>query len=100
MVRSTLYFQEAMDELATPSVSGEGLGEVPGEAGRGPNDDSSIEWIEHQMVSHYYIPPVNYGLVEDDLYRSGQPNELNFPFLERLGLKNVLYLASEDPPQS
>ena len=94
-----------MDELlATPSVSGEGSGEVPGEAGPGPNDDSSqpelVEWIEHQMVSHYYIPPVNYGLVEDDLYRSGQPNELNFPFLERLGLKNVLYLASEDPPQS
>jgi hypothetical protein len=95
-----------MDELATPSVSGEGSGEVPGEAGPGPNDDSSqpeiatVEWIQHQMVSHYYIPPVNYGLVEDDLYRSGQPNELNFPFLERLGLKNVLYLASEDPPQS
>ncbi len=88
-----------MDSTDEPSVSA---------APASKNEDSSQpeQSIEHQMVSHattfasYYIPPVNYGLVEDDLYRSGQPNELNFPFLERLGLKNVLYLASEDPPQS
>jgi tyrosine-protein phosphatase OCA1 len=43
------------------------------------------------------IPPLNFGLIEDKLYRSGQPNELNFPFLEKLGLKTVLFLAPEDP---
>jgi tyrosine-protein phosphatase OCA1 len=41
----------------------------------------------------------NFGLVEDNLYRSGQPNELNFPFLERLGLKTVIFLAPEEPNQ-
>lgn len=45
----------------------------------------------------YYIPPQNFGLVEDNLYRSGQPNELNFPFLEKLGLKTIVFLAPEDP---
>lgn len=45
----------------------------------------------------YFIPPVNYGMVEEDLYRSGQPNELNFPFLERLNLKTIVYLALEEP---
>lgn len=45
----------------------------------------------------YFIPPVNYGMVEEDLYRSGQPNELNFPFLERLHLKTIIYLALEEP---
>ncbi|KAJ3200566.1 tyrosine-protein phosphatase required for protection against superoxide stress (By similarity) [Dinochytrium kinnereticum] len=41
----------------------------------------------------------NFGMVEEDLYRSGQPNELNFPFLEKLGLKTVIYLAPEEPNQ-
>lgn len=42
------------------------------------------------------IPPTNFGIVEEDLYRSGMPNELNFPFLEKLQLKTIIYLASED----
>jgi len=45
------------------------------------------------------IPPINFGIVEENLYRSGMPNELNFPFLERLNLKKILYLAPEDPTQ-
>jgi len=38
-------------------------------------------------------------MVEEDLYRAGQPNELNFPFLEKLGLKTVIFLAPEEPNQ-
>jgi len=38
-------------------------------------------------------------MIEEDLYRSGQPNELNFPFLEKLGLKTVVWLAPEEPNQ-
>lgn len=38
-------------------------------------------------------------MIEEDLYRSGQPNELNFPFLEKLGLKTVVFLAPEEPNQ-
>mmetsp|Transcript_76090 Transcript_76090/g.111448 ORF Transcript_76090/g.111448 Transcript_76090/m.111448 type:complete len:170 (+) Transcript_76090:132-641(+) len=51
-------------------------------------------------MGSYYIPPVNFGLVEDNLYRSGHPNELNFPFLEKLHLKKILYLSPETPPQA
>mmetsp|Transcript_5281 Transcript_5281/g.12692 ORF Transcript_5281/g.12692 Transcript_5281/m.12692 type:complete len:171 (+) Transcript_5281:247-759(+) len=51
-------------------------------------------------MGSYYIPPVNFGLVEDNLYRSGQPNELNFPFLEKLHLKKILYLSPDAPPAS
>ncbi|KAI8893729.1 protein-tyrosine phosphatase [Globomyces pollinis-pini] len=50
-------------------------------------------------MSQHYIPPMNFGLVENNLYRSGQPNELNFPFLEKLGLQTVVYLAPEEPSQ-
>jgi hypothetical protein len=41
----------------------------------------------------------NFGMIEEDLYRSGQPNELNFPFLEKLGLKTIAWLAPEEPNQ-
>lgn len=46
------------------------------------------------------IPPQNFGMVEEQLYRSGKPTRLNFPFLETLELKTVLYLAPEEPPTS
>jgi len=42
---------------------------------------------------------MNFGMVADDLYRSGQPNELNFPFLEKLQLKKIIFLAPDDPSQ-
>jgi tyrosine-protein phosphatase OCA1 len=43
------------------------------------------------------IPPLNFGLVDDDLYRSAHPNELNFPFLESLRLRKIIDLANQDP---
>ncbi|PWN39995.1 protein-tyrosine phosphatase [Ceraceosorus guamensis] len=43
------------------------------------------------------VPPPNFGLVEDSLYRSGAPDLLNFPFLETLSLKSVIWLAPEEP---
>ena len=44
------------------------------------------------------VPPQNFGMVEADLYRSAQPTELSFPFLERLRLRTVIYLAPDEPP--
>ncbi|CAG8480615.1 13766_t:CDS:2 [Racocetra fulgida] len=58
--------------------------------------------VAHLEKSGHYLTckdNQNYGMIEEDLYRSGQPNELNFPFLEKLGLKTVVWLASEEPNQ-
>ncbi|KAJ1642388.1 tyrosine-protein phosphatase required for protection against superoxide stress (By similarity) [Dispira simplex] len=52
------------------------------------------------MTYQRFVPPINFGYIEETLYRSGQPNELNFPFLERLGLKHIIWLAPEEPNQS
>ena len=41
------------------------------------------------------IPPLNFALVQKGVYRSGYPNERNFPFLVRLRLKSVLYLSKD-----
>ena len=49
-------------------------------------------------MSASFIPPQNFGMVEHDLFRSGQPNELNFPFLEKLRLRTVIYLAPDELP--
>ncbi len=43
------------------------------------------------------VPPANFGMVEENLYRSGQPDQINFPFLEKLSLKSVIFLAPEEP---
>lgn len=48
----------------------------------------------------YYVPPCNYGMVEYDLSRSGHAHQLNFPFLERLKLKTVIYLSHDQPSQA
>ena len=80
-----------------------------------------------QTNSQHFIPPLNFGLVEEELYRSGknavkgrmgilltecgvvilrpisafpgQPTILNFPFLERLNLRTIVFLAPEEPSQ-
>ncbi|KAG5365826.1 putative tyrosine-protein phosphatase OCA1 [Yarrowia sp. B02] len=43
------------------------------------------------------VPPLNFGPVERNLYRSGQPEPISFPFLEKLRLRTILWLAVEDP---
>eukprot|EP00124_Ichthyophonus_hoferi_P001043 Ihof_evm5s47 gene=Ihof_evmTU5s47 len=48
-------------------------------------------------MSQNYIPPLNFGMVEEDVYRCGQPSELNFPFMEKLDIKKIIFLAPEDP---
>jgi len=46
------------------------------------------------------VPPANFGMVEENLYRSGQPDRLNLPFLEKLNLTNVIWLAPEEPDEA
>ncbi|EWC45273.1 hypothetical protein DRE_06000 [Drechslerella stenobrocha 248] len=44
------------------------------------------------------IPPLSFALVSPGVYRSGCPMPLNFPFLARLRLKSIIYLADQDLP--
>jgi len=46
-----------------------------------------------------YYPPQNFGMVEEDLYRSSLPTSVNFPFLDTLKLKTIIYLSSDDPSE-
>lgn len=44
------------------------------------------------------IPPINFSLVAGEIWRSGHPIELNYPFLETLNLRTIVYVGdrSED----
>lgn len=42
------------------------------------------------------VPPLNFDMVAPGVYRSGHPNERNFGFLERLNLRSLVYLATDD----
>lgn len=50
----------------------------------------------HPFQVVMFFPPVGFGLVEEGLYRSALPNEINYPFLERLRLKTIIYLYPDD----
>ena len=48
--------------------------------------------LPKQFPSMQYTPPVNFGLVTHNLYRSSFPQKENFSYLHKLGLKSVLYV--------
>eukprot|EP00618_Florenciella_parvula_P038392 CAMPEP_0119533252 /NCGR_PEP_ID=MMETSP1344-20130328/46667_1 /TAXON_ID=236787 /ORGANISM="Florenciella parvula, Strain CCMP2471" /LENGTH=132 /DNA_ID=CAMNT_0007574059 /DNA_START=96 /DNA_END=491 /DNA_ORIENTATION=+ len=40
------------------------------------------------------FPPVNFGVVNEGLYRGALPSEINMPFLETLELRTIVILES------
>eukprot|EP00298_Acanthocystis_sp_HF-20_P008315 c17606_g1_i1.p1 GENE.c17606_g1_i1~~c17606_g1_i1.p1 ORF type:complete len:223 (+),score=93.71 c17606_g1_i1:23-691(+) len=41
------------------------------------------------------IPPINFSMVADGVYRSGFPNKKNLPFLKKIGIASVVLLCPE-----
>lgn len=68
--------------LAASSAST--LGEnVENEAGTGAGGDISA-------LQTLIVPPLNFDMVAGGVYRSGHPNERNYGFMRRLGLKSIM----------
>lgn len=44
------------------------------------------------------IPPFNFSMVDDGVYRSGYPQKNNLPFLQTLKLRSIVYLCPEPYP--
>ncbi|KAI5957916.1 hypothetical protein CANMA_004348 [Candida margitis] len=55
-------------------------------------DQQQLPIIESQIHLNL-VPPLNFSLVEDGIYRSGFPMEINYPFLQQLNLKTIIYLG-------
>ncbi|KAF3452459.1 hypothetical protein FNV43_RR02892 [Rhamnella rubrinervis] len=45
------------------------------------------------------MPPVNFSMVEDGIFRSGFPQPCNFRFLQTLNLRSIIYLCFEPYPE-
>ncbi|KAK4834778.1 hypothetical protein QYF36_000445 [Acer negundo] len=45
------------------------------------------------------VPPTNFSMVEEGIYRSGLPKPDNFGFLRTLNLRSIVYLCPEPYPE-
>ncbi|XP_058183204.1 probable tyrosine-protein phosphatase DSP2 isoform X2 [Rhododendron vialii] len=45
------------------------------------------------------VPPINFSMVEEGIFRSGFPQPSNLPFLHTLNLRSVIYLCTEPYPR-
>lgn len=70
------------------------------------SQDQPPPTIIESQIHLNLVPPLNFALVEDGIYRSGFPMEINYPFLQQLNLKTIIYLgdlgheATATPPAS
>uniref|UniRef100_A0A7S3PQQ5 Tyrosine-protein phosphatase domain-containing protein n=1 Tax=Aplanochytrium stocchinoi TaxID=215587 RepID=A0A7S3PQQ5_9STRA len=65
------------------------------------DEEEEVEYgyLQVAQVSHsrLLIPPLNFSLVNKGVYRSGYPNKRNFAFLETIGIRTFICLATEAP---
>ncbi|ESW13651.1 hypothetical protein PHAVU_008G214300 [Phaseolus vulgaris] len=47
-----------------------------------------------------FIPPLNFAMVDNGIFRSGFPEPANFSFLQTLGLRSIIYLCPEPYPEA
>ncbi|GMM38823.1 Oca2 protein [Saccharomycopsis crataegensis] len=57
---------------------------------------SSIVVPSFYKYPKIYVPPLNFSVVEDGIYRSGHPIKINFDFLARLNLQTIIYLGDKE----
>ncbi|XVF81562.1 hypothetical protein PTKIN_Ptkin15bG0164400 [Pterospermum kingtungense] len=46
------------------------------------------------------IPPLNFAMVDNGIFRSGFPDSANFSFLQTLHLRSIIYLCPEPYPEA
>ncbi|KAE8771580.1 putative tyrosine-protein phosphatase [Hordeum vulgare] len=54
---------------------------------------------EAEVSQLQLVPPLNFGMVDDGVFRSGFPDAANFRFLASLNLRSVVYLCPEPYPE-
>lgn len=48
----------------------------------------------------FFVPPLNFSMVDYGVFRSGFPQPSNFTFLHSLGLRSIIYLCPEPYPEA
>ncbi|KAJ4752013.1 Phosphotyrosine protein phosphatases superfamily protein [Rhynchospora pubera] len=62
-------------------------------------NEAEIAEVEIEVETKILVPPFNFAMVDEGIYRSGFPTEENFDFLETLNLRSVVYMCPEPYPE-
>ncbi|RZC80363.1 hypothetical protein C5167_042936 [Papaver somniferum] len=54
--------------------------------------------VRKEEEEDMFVPPLNFSMVDNGVFRSGFPGVSNFTFLETLGLRSIIYLCPEPYP--
>ncbi|KAE8673451.1 putative tyrosine-protein phosphatase [Hibiscus syriacus] len=81
---------EGFEEKAYEETDGHSLPPNPPVTG----EDSEIDGEE------LFVPPLNFAMVDNGVFRSGFPDSTNFSFLQSLGLRSVINLCPETYPEA
>ncbi|KAJ6416364.1 hypothetical protein OIU84_002252 [Salix udensis] len=55
---------------------------------------------EREEDEELFVPPLNFAMVDNGIFRSGFPDSANFTFLQSLSLRSILYLCPEPYPEA
>ena len=105
---STPSYSNIMTDTSPSSQTGSTNKKVSAQPALQTNSsqDQPPPTIIESQIHLNLVPPLNFALVEDGIYRSGFPMEINYPFLQQLNLKTIIYLgdlgheATATPPAS
>ncbi|XP_057820520.1 tyrosine-protein phosphatase DSP1 isoform X1 [Cryptomeria japonica] len=64
-----------------------------------PRKNDGDVYVVKEAEDGLFVPPLNFSIVEKGIFRSGFPNSSNFPFLETLQLRSIIYLCPEPYPE-
>ncbi|OMO64747.1 Protein-tyrosine phosphatase, SIW14-like protein [Corchorus olitorius] len=67
-----------------------------------PPDNSPVmgDDISDRDGEELFVPPLNFAMVDNGVFRSGFPDSANFVFLQSLGLRSIIYLCPEPYPEA
>lgn len=94
------------DELLNSQIELMQLSRSPGTIMNTINTPTTITNNNSKHIKHYtslkikaskpkYFPPLNFGIIDSDLYRCGHPQIINYPFLKSLKLKTIIYIGDK-----
>ncbi|KAL2938785.1 Tyrosine-protein phosphatase DSP1 [Bienertia sinuspersici] len=63
-------------------------------------DEDDVECVVNDVEEQFFIPPLNFSMVDNGVFRSGFPEPPNFPFIQTLGLRSIIYLCPEPYPEA
>ncbi|KAJ8554576.1 hypothetical protein K7X08_025254 [Anisodus acutangulus] len=64
------------------------------------DDNFDFNYSCDENGEEFFIPPLNFSMVDNGIFRSGFPDLDDFPFLQTLGLRSIIYLCPEPYPEA